>query len=163
MPYRLDDEGRPIFSSATMAMHTQNLQADSHTSLLVTQPDASGDPLGASRVTVMGNVRAIPESEVGAGASALPGATPTASTGWTLKIFPSTAWTWWTFTTWAASGSWAGSLPRLIAKRNPTHWLILPVSPPQSPAASFKRPYRKCPAAKLGGIGTRLFLAGHLR
>ena len=64
MPYGLDDHGRPIFLISTMAMHTQNLQADSRASLLVTQPDASGDPLGASRVTVMGNVRAISELEV---------------------------------------------------------------------------------------------------
>jgi len=47
-----------------MAMHTQNLQADPRASLLVTQPDASGDPLGASRVTAIGNVLTVPESEV---------------------------------------------------------------------------------------------------
>jgi hypothetical protein len=47
-----------------MAMHTQNLQADSRASLLVTQPDASGDPLGASRVTLIGNVLTIPAPEV---------------------------------------------------------------------------------------------------
>ena len=64
MPYGLDEHGRPIFLISTMAMHTQNLQADSRASLLVTQPDASGDPLGASRVTVIGNVRVIPEAEV---------------------------------------------------------------------------------------------------
>src|SRR5208337_1793601 len=64
MPYGLDEQGRPIFLISTMAMHTQNLQADSRASLLVTQPDASGDPLGASRVTVMGHVLAIPEAEV---------------------------------------------------------------------------------------------------
>ena len=64
MPYGLDDHGRPIFLISTMAMHTQNLRADSRASLLVTQPDASGDPLGASRVTLMGNVLAIPEPEV---------------------------------------------------------------------------------------------------
>ncbi len=64
MPYGLDEQGRPIFLISTMAMHTQNLQADSRASLLVTQPDASGDPLGASRVTVMGHVLAIPEPEV---------------------------------------------------------------------------------------------------
>ena len=29
-PYGLDDEGRPIFLISTMAMHTQNLQADPH-------------------------------------------------------------------------------------------------------------------------------------
>jgi putative heme iron utilization protein len=64
MPYGLDDRGRPIFLISTMAMHTQNLQSDSRASLLVTQPDASGDPLGASRVTLIGNVRAIPQPEV---------------------------------------------------------------------------------------------------
>ena len=64
MPYGLDGQRRPIFLISTMAMHTQNLQADSRASLLVTQPDASGDPLGASRVTVLGNVRAISEAEI---------------------------------------------------------------------------------------------------
>jgi heme iron utilization protein len=64
MPYALDGRDRPIFLISSMAMHTQNLQADARASLLVTQPDASGDPLGASRVTVMGNVLAIPKPEV---------------------------------------------------------------------------------------------------
>ena len=64
MPYALDGRGRPIFLISTMAMHTQNLQADQRASLLVTQPDASGDPLGASRVTVMGNVLTIPDPEI---------------------------------------------------------------------------------------------------
>jgi heme iron utilization protein len=64
MPYGLDEHGRPIFLISTMAMHTQNLQADPRASLFVTQPEASGDPLGASRVTVIGNVRAIQEFEV---------------------------------------------------------------------------------------------------
>jgi heme iron utilization protein len=60
MPYGLDEKGRPVFLISTMAMHTQNLQADPRSSLLVTQPEASGDPLGASRVTLVGNVLAIP-------------------------------------------------------------------------------------------------------
>src|ERR1035437_10811464 len=64
MPYGLDDQGRPIFLISTMAMHTQNLHADPRASLLVTQDDAGGDPLGASRVTLVGNVRPIPQSEV---------------------------------------------------------------------------------------------------
>src|SRR5208337_2538255 len=64
MPYGLDDQGRPIFLISTMAMHTQNLHADSRASLLVAQTDASGDPLGASRVTVIGNVRGVPEPDV---------------------------------------------------------------------------------------------------
>ena len=64
MPYGLDDHGRPIFLISTMAMHTQNLLADARASLLVTQTEAGGDPLGASRVTLVGNVAQIPESEV---------------------------------------------------------------------------------------------------
>ena len=64
MPYGLDDHGRPVFLVSTMAMHTQNLQSDTRSSLLVTQADAGGDPLGASRVTLVGNVLPIPESEV---------------------------------------------------------------------------------------------------
>jgi heme oxygenase (biliverdin-IX-beta and delta-forming) len=64
MPYGLDTRGRPIFLISTMAMHTQNLEADPRASLLVTQPDASGDPLGASRVTLVGNVLTIPEPEI---------------------------------------------------------------------------------------------------
>ncbi len=64
MPYGLDEHGRPIFLISTMAMHTQNLQADSRASLLVTQDDAGTDPLGASRVTLVGNVLPIPKAEV---------------------------------------------------------------------------------------------------
>src|SRR5882762_3404254 len=64
IPYVLDDHGRAIFLISTMAMHTQNLQADPRSSLLVTQPDATGDPLGASRVTLVGKVLPVPEPEV---------------------------------------------------------------------------------------------------
>jgi hypothetical protein len=46
-----------------MAMHTQNLTADPRASLLVTQDDAGGDPLGASRVTLVGSVVPVPEAE----------------------------------------------------------------------------------------------------
>jgi putative heme iron utilization protein len=64
MPYGLDERGRPILLISTMAMHTHNLQTDPRASLLVTQPDASGDPLGAPRVTLIGNVLPIPGPEV---------------------------------------------------------------------------------------------------
>jgi putative heme iron utilization protein len=64
MPYGLDDRGRPIFLISTMAMHTQNLQADPRASLLVTPEDSGGDPLGASRVTLVGNALPIPAAEV---------------------------------------------------------------------------------------------------
>jgi putative heme iron utilization protein len=64
MPYGLDDHGHPIFLISTMAMHTQNVQADPRSSLLVPEPDAGGEPLGSSRVTLLGNVRLVPEPEV---------------------------------------------------------------------------------------------------
>jgi putative heme iron utilization protein len=47
-----------------MAMHTQNLQADPRASLFVTEPGASGDPLGSSRVTLIGSALRIPEPEL---------------------------------------------------------------------------------------------------
>ena len=64
MPYSLDQHGRPIYLISTMAMHTQNLKADSRASLLVTQSNVEGDPLGASRVTLLGNVLTIAEPEL---------------------------------------------------------------------------------------------------
>src|SRR6201993_5073744 len=64
MPYGLDANGRPIFLISTMAMHTQNLQADPRASLLVMQPDTEGEPLGASRVTLLGNVLPVPRPEL---------------------------------------------------------------------------------------------------
>jgi heme iron utilization protein len=64
MPYSLDASGRPILLISTMAMHTQNLHLDPRASLLVTQSDAIRDPLGASRVTLVGNVARIPELEI---------------------------------------------------------------------------------------------------
>lgn len=64
MPYSLDEHGRPIYLISTMAMHTQNLKADPRASLLVTQSNAEGDPLGASRVTLLGNVLTVAEPEL---------------------------------------------------------------------------------------------------
>jgi hypothetical protein len=46
-----------------MAMHTQNLQADSRASLFVAQ-NAEGDPLGSSRATLVGDVRPVPDEEL---------------------------------------------------------------------------------------------------
>ncbi len=64
MPYALDERGCPVFLVSTMAMHTQNLQADPRASLLVTRADGEGDPLGAARVTLMGKVLPIAGPEV---------------------------------------------------------------------------------------------------
>ncbi len=59
-----DDRGRPVFFLSSMAMHTQNLQQDGRASLLITQPNVSGDPLGAARLTLVGSANAAPAAEV---------------------------------------------------------------------------------------------------
>ena len=64
MPYAVDGEGRPVFFISSMAMHTQNLLGNPRSSLLITQPDVSGDPLGASRVTLLGSSTHITAEEV---------------------------------------------------------------------------------------------------
>jgi heme iron utilization protein len=70
MPYALDAGGRPLFLISSMAMHTQNLDADARASLLVTQPDWSGDPLAAGRLTLMGQARRLAREEAGAARAA---------------------------------------------------------------------------------------------
>src|SRR6185436_14322716 len=63
MPYALDDVGRPIFLISSMAVHTQNLAGDPRASLFVAEPDWSGDPLAAGRLTLMGGVRPVPADD----------------------------------------------------------------------------------------------------
>ncbi len=64
MPYAADHLGRPAFFISSMAMHTQNLRQNPHASLLIIQPDISGDPLGAARLTLLGKVTEAPAAEV---------------------------------------------------------------------------------------------------
>jgi putative heme iron utilization protein len=70
MPYALDADGRPLLLISAMAMHTQNLEADARSSLLVTQPDASGDPLAAGRLTLLGAARRLEATETPAARTA---------------------------------------------------------------------------------------------
>jgi len=65
-PYGLDAQGRPTLLISTMAMHTQNLIADPHASLLVTQPGWTEDPLAGGRVTLVGDVAKIGGEDVAA-------------------------------------------------------------------------------------------------
>ena len=64
MPYAADSHGRPVFFISSMAMHTQNLMEDPRSSLLIMQPDVAGDPLGASRVTILGKSTRVTPEEV---------------------------------------------------------------------------------------------------
>jgi heme oxygenase (biliverdin-IX-beta and delta-forming) len=60
MPYALTADGSPLFLISSMAVHTQNLIAESRASLLVMQSGAGADPLGSPRATLMG--RTMPAS-----------------------------------------------------------------------------------------------------
>lgn len=70
MPYALDTAGAPLFLISSMAVHTQNLQADPRASLLVVQPDWVGDPLAGGRVTLMGETHRVDPAEIGAARAA---------------------------------------------------------------------------------------------
>ena len=63
MPYAPDERGAPLLLISSMAMHTQNLEADSRASLLVTQPGWTEDPLAGGRVTLMGRAVRVPDRE----------------------------------------------------------------------------------------------------
>ena len=63
MPYGADAQGRPVFLVSTMAMHTQNLEADPSAALLVMQDPGAEDVLGAGRVTVLGKTERVPGDE----------------------------------------------------------------------------------------------------
>jgi putative heme iron utilization protein len=65
MPYGPDEQGRPVFLISNMAMHTQNLKADARASLLVMQ-ESGEDPLGAARITLVGEVQPVPGAETAA-------------------------------------------------------------------------------------------------
>jgi putative heme iron utilization protein len=68
MPYAPDERGQPVFLVSSMAMHTQNLTADPRASLLVMHEGGQGgeDPLGAARITLVGEVGPVPEAETAA-------------------------------------------------------------------------------------------------
>ena len=64
MPYAADGQGHPIFFISSMAVHSQNLVEDPRSSLLIMQPDVTGDPLGAGRVTILGTTTHVTPEHV---------------------------------------------------------------------------------------------------
>ncbi|MBX2802629.1 MAG: DUF2470 domain-containing protein [Myxococcales bacterium] len=54
VPFALTARGEPLLLLATIAAHTANLVRDDRASLLVRQPDVSGDPQRGWRITLMG-------------------------------------------------------------------------------------------------------------
>jgi putative heme iron utilization protein len=62
--YGLDDAGNPLFFVSLMAEHTQNAIRDPRASLLVTEPVPEGaDPLASGRVTLMGVLSPVADSD----------------------------------------------------------------------------------------------------
>lgn len=62
MPYAADELGRPLVLISSMAMHTQNLKADARASLLIMQ-EGPEDPLGAARITLLGEMLPVAVAE----------------------------------------------------------------------------------------------------
>jgi heme iron utilization protein len=63
MPYAPVPRGAPLLLISSMAMHTQNLEADPRASLLVTEAGRAGDPLAGGRVTLVGRAARVPDGE----------------------------------------------------------------------------------------------------
>ncbi len=61
--YALDDQGRPVFLFSGLALHTQNAAADPRVSLTVIDTAAEERPQTTARVTVIGDLAAVPEDE----------------------------------------------------------------------------------------------------
>jgi len=62
-PYVLDDNGQPLFLMSGLAMHTKNVKANAHASLLVAEPAEGEAALSAGRVNLMGTVSVVPEED----------------------------------------------------------------------------------------------------
>jgi len=62
--YALDRLGRPLLLLSDIAEHTRNLQADPRASLMATEDDRPGDVLALGRVTLIGDLSAVPAEEV---------------------------------------------------------------------------------------------------
>lgn len=61
--YALDEEGRPLLLLSDIAEHTRNLRVDSRASLMATEDDRPGDVLALGRVTLIGDLSAVPDDE----------------------------------------------------------------------------------------------------
>jgi putative heme iron utilization protein len=60
--YALTDRGEPVLLLSSLAEHTRNLQADDRASLLVQDhATVSTDPQAGARITILGQIEAVPE------------------------------------------------------------------------------------------------------
>lgn len=66
--YGPDAQGRPIFFFSALSVHTKNLAADPRASFVVFDSALETDPLDSPRVTLIGEIRPVPEDEKDAAA-----------------------------------------------------------------------------------------------
>jgi len=59
VPFSIDSHGRPYLMIAEIAAHTANLRQDPRAALMVSDPDAGGDPQGSWRITLIGSMKRI--------------------------------------------------------------------------------------------------------
>ena len=59
MPYGLSAEGEPTFLVSSMAMHTRNLLENPRATLLIVQTNDEDNPLGAGRISLVGEVHPV--------------------------------------------------------------------------------------------------------
>ena len=64
MPYAPDERGNPLFLISSMAVHTQNLEADPRASLLICDVREQEDTLGSPRLTLMGEVKKVAAAQL---------------------------------------------------------------------------------------------------
>jgi heme oxygenase (biliverdin-IX-beta and delta-forming) len=63
----VDRKGRALLLLSRLAEHTANLDACSHASLLLSEPDGGGaDPLAMGRVTLVGSCGRVPDGDLDA-------------------------------------------------------------------------------------------------
>ena len=63
-PYALSDAGEPLLLLSDLAEHTRNVRADPRASLMVQDGASLNDPQAGYRVTILGQVEPLAESEL---------------------------------------------------------------------------------------------------
>ena len=66
-PYALGADGAPLLLLSRLAAHTRNLMADPRAGLFVGDRSAAVDPQAGARVSLLGQVRPLPDADVNDG------------------------------------------------------------------------------------------------
>jgi putative heme iron utilization protein len=63
-PYAVSTDGEPLLLLSDLAEHTRNVRVDPRASLLVQDGASRSDPQAGRRVTILGQVEPVPETEL---------------------------------------------------------------------------------------------------